>query len=120
MVPKTNKALTTTNLKTYHKPTKLLHKLKCDCYMRFKYCIKFNYLGNYRTKYVKARTKKEALIAVLNAHKVDSIKSMEIIGEPLPTCTGVATYLTRRKKEANEKKRKERCHKYYALLQDNP
>ena len=79
-----------------------------------KYFIKFKYLDQERTQYIKARSKQEAFIKLLKANNINSISSMTIEGDPLPTRQDTAAELIKKKEEAKERKRKGAI-KYYQL-----
>lgn len=77
-----------------------------------KYFIKFKYLDQERTQYIKARSKQEAFIKLLKANNVNSISSMTIEGDPLPTRKDVAKKIVQEKKSTKRKKR-QGAIKYY-------
>ena len=82
--------------------------------MWLKYCIKFKYNNSYLTSYVKAKSINDAFTRLLKTNKANTITSMEILGDPLPSRQDTAAELLKKKNEAKEKKRKGAI-KYYQL-----
>lgn len=82
--------------------------------MWLKYCIKFKYNNYYLTSYVKAKSINDAFTRLLKSNKSNTITSMEILGEPLPTRKDNAAHLIKQKNEAKERKRKGAI-KYFQL-----
>jgi len=79
-----------------------------------KYFIKFKYLDQERTQYIKARSKQEAFIKLLKANNINSISSMTIEGDPLPTRKDVAKKIVQ-EKESTKRKKRQGAIKYYQL-----
>ena len=82
--------------------------------MFFKYFIKFKYNNQYVTRYIRAKSNKDAILRLMKDHKDNTITSIELLGEPLPSRQDNATHLIKKKNEAKEKKRKGAI-KYYQL-----
>jgi len=101
-------------------PNPLNHHIPTDANKRLhimhlsKYFIKFKYLDQKRTQYIKARSKQEAFIKLLKANNVNCISSMTIEGDPLPTRQDIAAQLIKKKEQIKEKRRKSAI-KYYQM-----
>lgn len=79
-----------------------------------KYFVKFKYRNQELTRYVKARCVHDVFIKLLESHRKDSITSITIEGDPLPTRQFTASELIKQKEEAKERKRKGAI-KYYQM-----
>lgn len=79
-----------------------------------KYFTKFKYLGQDRTKYVKAYSTDEVFAKLFKTHKANSITSITIEGDPLPSRQYNASEILKKEKEAKERKRKGAI-KYYQM-----
>ena len=74
--------------------------------MILKYFIKFKINNTFRTRYIKARTYREAAHKLLDHYKGESITYISFEGEPLPNRKDNATLILKKKLEAKERKRK--------------
>jgi len=82
--------------------------------MIFKYFVKFKLDNNYRTRYIKAKSYKQATIKLLDDYKANKITFLEFQGDPLPSRQSTSVELVRKANEAKEKKRKG-AFKYFQL-----
>lgn len=82
--------------------------------MLLKYFIKFKLNNVSHTRYIKARSYKQAIIKLIDSYKTNDITYVEFQGDPLPTRQLTAIELLQKENEAKEKKRKGAI-KYYQL-----
>tara|TARA_R110000868_G_C10651936_1_gene745041 strand:+ start:76 stop:348 length:273 start_codon:yes stop_codon:yes gene_type:complete len=74
--------------------------------MILKYFIKFKINNTFRTRYIKAKTYKQATHKLLDHYKDKDITYISFEGEPLPNRKENATLILKKKMEAKERKRK--------------
>jgi len=74
--------------------------------MILKYFIKFKIEGRFHTRYIKARTYREAAHKLLDHYKDKDITHISFEGEPLPNRKENATLILKKKIDAKERKRK--------------
>ena len=74
--------------------------------MILKYFIKFKINNTFKTRYIKARTYREAAHKLLDHYKDGIITFISFEGEPLPNRKDNATLLLKKKIDAKERKRK--------------
>ena len=74
--------------------------------MILKYFIKFKINNTFRTRYIKARTYKQAIHKLLDHYKDKDITFISFEGEPLPNRKENATLILKKKIDAKERKRK--------------
>jgi len=74
--------------------------------MILKYFIKFKINNTFRTRYIKARTYKQAIQKLLEHYKDGIITYISFEGEPLPNRKDNALILLKKKIDAKERKRK--------------
>jgi len=79
-----------------------------------KYFVKFKANNQYFTRYIKAKSYKDAIVRLINGHKVNAIKSIEFLGDPLPSRQLSASDIIKKDNELKER-RKQGRKKYYQL-----
>lgn len=82
--------------------------------MRFKYFIRFKNKNIFCTRYIRARSYKQAITKLIDQYNVNDITHIEFKGDPIPTDKTNTIAEVKKKNEAKERK-KLGAIKYYQL-----